>query len=161
MVIVLLVLGSYLIAPLITLIIMSFNVAPDVLVPPYEFGLTNWLAAWQQPLLLESLWNSFVIWFLTVVISLPIAVAIAWVLARGKIRWSSGLEYMFWVAFMFPTLSSTLGWMMILDPEVGYANQLLKSLGLVDEGPFNIFSVPGIVWARLMSDGIAYKVMLL
>jgi hypothetical protein len=84
MVIVLLVLGSYLIAPLITLIIMSFNVAPDVLVPPYEFGLTNWLAAWQQPLLLESLWNSFVIWFLTVVISLPIAVAIAWVLAARQ-----------------------------------------------------------------------------
>lgn len=161
MALVLLVLGGYLIAPLIVLVIMSFNVAPDVLVPPFEFGLASWIHAWDQPLLLTSLWNSFLVWFLTVAISLPAAIAIAWVLARTNVRWSSGLEYMFWVAFMFPTLSSTLGWMMVLDPEVGYANQLLQWLGVVDQGPFNVFSLPGIVWARLMADGIAYKVMLL
>ena len=38
----------------------------------------------------------------------------AWCLGkaqRTKIRWSHGLEYLFWVAYMFPTLSSTIGWM--------------------------------------------------
>src|SRR5262249_24491370 len=37
----------------------------------------------------------------------------------------------------------------------------LKKIFLLDQGPFNIFSVPGIVWANLMGHGIAIKVMLL
>jgi iron(III) transport system permease protein len=161
MAVVILVLGSYLIAPLVMLVIMSFNVAPDMLVSPYEFGVANWSDAWGEPKLLEALWNSILIWLLGIATSLPTAILIAWVLARTNIRGAMGLEYMFWVAFMFPGLSSTLGWIMILDPDVGYANRALQSLSIVDEGPFNIFSIPGIVWARLMSDGIAYKVMLL
>lgn len=154
-------LASYLIAPLVMMTIMAFNVAPDMLVPPYEFGFDNWSNAWREPMLLKSLWNSVLIWTLTVSTSLPVAIAIAWVLGRTNVRGARVLELMFWAAFMFPGLSSTIGWMMILDPEVGYANNALRSLGLADEGPFNIFSVAGIVWARLMSDGIAYKVMLL
>ena len=49
----------------------------------------------------------------------------------------------------------------LLRHYVGFANKALELLPFVDKGPFNIFSVPGIVWARLMGDGIAYKVMLL
>ena len=161
MALVIIVFGAYLIAPLMMMIIMSFNIAPDLMVPPFEFGLENWRNAWDEPMLLGSLWNSVWIWLLGISVSFPIAIVIAWLLARTNIRFAYGLEYMFWVAFMFPSLASTLGWMMILDPDVGYANRLMEFLGLAEEGPFNIFSVPGIVWARLMSDGIAYKVMLL
>ena len=161
MAMVILVLGTYLLAPVAILVAMSFNVADNVLVPPYELGLSNWVDSWDHPLLFQSLWNSFMIWVLTVAISMPAAIAISWVLARTNIRWSQALEYLFWAAFLFPSLSSTIGWIMILDPEVGYANRLLEFLPFVEKGPFNIFSIPGIVWARLMADGIAYKVMLL
>ena len=51
-------LASYLMAPLVMMVVMAFNVAPDMLVPPYEFGLENWSSAWREPMLLESLWNS-------------------------------------------------------------------------------------------------------
>ena len=161
MALVILVLGFYLITPVVILLTMSFNVATDILVPPWQWGISNWTDSWDHPLLLPSLWNSFIIWFFVVVISLPSAIAISWILARTKIKWTYTLEYLFWVAFMFPSLASTIGWMMILDPDVGFANTFIESLPFVDKGPFNIFSVPGIVWARLMGDGVAYKVMLL
>ena len=161
MAMVILVIGFYLITPIVILLTMSFNVATDILAPPWQWGISNWTDSWDHPLLLPSLWNSFVIWFFVVAISLPSAIAISWILARTKIKGSYTLEYLFWVAFMFPSLSSTIGWMMILDPDVGFANVFLEKLPFVDHGPFNIFSVPGIVWARLMGDGIAYKVMLL
>ena len=126
-------LASYLIAPLVMMTIMAFNVAPDMLVPPYEFGFDNWSNAWREPMLLKSLWNSVLIWTLTVSTSLPVAIAIAWVLGRTNVRGARALELMFWAAFMFPGLSSTIGWMMILDPEVGYANNALRSLGLAEK----------------------------
>jgi iron(III) transport system permease protein len=40
-------------------------------------------------------------------------------------------------------------------------NVALTKLGLFEQGPFNIFSVPGIVWANLMGHGICVKVMLM
>ncbi len=68
---------------------------------------------------------------------------------------------MFWVAFIFPGLATTIGWMMLMDPDVGILNTLIAKLPFIDEGPFNIFGLAGIVWANLKGNGIAYKVILL
>ena len=156
----LIVLGFYLIYPVVLIFIMSFNMARDVLVGPAVWGLGNWGTAFQHPLLFKSLFNSFLIWFLVAGIAFPFAITISLVLARTKIPFTHGLEFGFWVAYMFPGLATTIGWMMLLDPDVGFMNQALESLPFVEKGPFNIFSIEGIVWVKLMGDGIAYKVML-
>lgn len=156
-----LVLGAYLIYPIILLLILSFNTAPDILVGPAQWGISNWTHAWSHPGLLRSLWNSFMIWALVAGISFPFAIAISLTLARTRIPFSHGLEFLFWVAFIFPAIASTVGWMMLLSPGWGFLNQLLALLPFVHRGPFDIFSVPGIVWVRVMGDGIAFKVILL
>jgi iron(III) transport system permease protein len=157
---VLLVLGFYLLYPIFLVFMMSFNIA----VHPFlgeEWGLEHWRVAFTQPGILRAIGNSFMIWGLTMVISLPTAVLISWSLARTRIPWSNGLEFMFWVSYMIPTLATTIGWITLLDPRIGILNQALAGLSFIDKYPFNIFSVPGIVWANLMGNGIALKVMLL
>ena len=42
---VILVLAGYLIYPVILLLILSFNTAPDILVGPAHWGLSNWVYA--------------------------------------------------------------------------------------------------------------------
>jgi iron(III) transport system permease protein len=161
MVVGLIVLSAYLVYPTILLLILSFNTAPNIFVDQPVWGLSNWVDAWQFPGLFESIFNSFLIWFLVTAISFPLAIGISLVLARSNVRWSHGIEFMFWVAYIFPSLASTFGWTMLLDPNWGFLNELLKQLPFVDESPFNIYSVPGIVWARIMGDGLAFKVILL
>ena len=117
--------------------------------------------AFQRPGLLTSLGNSLLIWSLTVSVSFPVGVAIAWLLARTKIPFSHTLEFLFWVSYMVPALPTTIAWITLLDPDIGMINVALKNLFGLDQGPFNIFSVPGIVWANLMGHGISIKVMLL
>jgi ABC-type Fe3+ transport system, permease component len=117
--------------------------------------------AFQRPGLLTSLGNSLLIWSLTVSVSFPVGVAIAWLLARTKIPFSHTLEFLFWVSYMVPALPTTIAWITLLDPDIGMINVALKNLFHLDQGPFNIFSVPGIVWANLMGHGISIKVMLL
>jgi iron(III) transport system permease protein len=159
--ILLLALGFYIVFPIVILLVMSFNVATDIFVGPARWGLDNWTRAWEHRIVLESLRNSFLIWFLVAVFAFPISIAIALVLARTRIPFSHGLEYMFWVAFMFPSLASTIGWIMLMDPDTGMLNHVAKALPFVSQPLFNIYSVQGIVWAKLMGDGIAFKVMLL
>jgi iron(III) transport system permease protein len=161
MAVVLLALGYFLIWPVLLLLINSFNAASDWFVEPRTWGIKHWVNAFQRPGLLASLGNSLLIWSLTVSLSFPIGVAIAWFLARTKIPYSHTLEFLFWVSYMVPSLPTTIAWITLLDPDVGMINIALKKLFQLDQGPFNIFSVPGIVWANLMGHGISIKVMLL
>src|SRR5215510_2707248 len=158
---VLLSLGYFLIWPVVLLLINSFNAAGDWFVEPRTWGLRHWRNAFQRAGLLRSLYNSILIWSLTVAASFPIGVTIAWLLARTRISFSHTLEFMFWVSYMVPSLPTTIAWITLLDPDIGLINLALTKLPFIDQGPFNIFSVPGIVWANLMGHGIAIKVMLL
>jgi ABC-type Fe3+ transport system permease subunit len=161
MAIVLVSLGYFLVWPVLLLLINSFNAANDWFVEPRVWGLAHWVNAFQRPGLLRSLGNSLLIWSLTVGISFPIGVTIAWLLARTKIPGSRTLEFLFWVSYMMPSLPTTIAWITLLDPDIGMINVALKYLFQLDQGPFNIFSVPGIVWANLMGHGISIKVMLM
>jgi iron(III) transport system permease protein len=161
MAVVLLSLGYLLIWPVILLLINSFNAASDWFVEPRTWGFKHWVNAFQRPGLLRSLGNSLLIWSMTVTISFPVGVTIAWLLARTKIPFSHTLEFLFWVSYMVPALPTTIAWITLLDPDIGMINVALKNLFGLDQGPFNIFSVPGIVWANLMGHGISIKVMLM
>jgi iron(III) transport system permease protein len=158
---VLLSLGYFLIWPVLLLLINSFNAAADWFVEPRTWGLKHWQNAFQRVGLLSSLGNSLLVWSLTVTISFPIGVTIAWILARTKIPFSYTLEFLFWVSYMVPALPTTIAWITLLDPDIGMINVALKKLFALEQGPFNIFSVPGIVWANLMGHGISIKVMLM
>jgi iron(III) transport system permease protein len=158
---VLLLLGYFLIWPVILLLINSFNAASDWFVEPRRWGVDHWVNAFHRPGLLRSVVNSMLVWSLSVAASFPIGVAIAWILARTKIPCSHTLEFFFWVSYMVPSLPTTIAWITLLDPDVGMINVGLKNLLGLEQGPFNIFSVPGIVWATLMGHGISIKVMLL
>ncbi|MGZ9241308.1 MAG: ABC transporter permease, partial [Candidatus Binatia bacterium] len=154
-------LGYFLLWPVLLLLINSFNAASDWFVEPRTWGTKHWQNAFQRPGLVASLGNSVLIWSLTVAVSFPVGVAIAWLLARTKIPFSHTIEFLFWVSYMVPSLPTTIAWITLLDPDIGMINVGLKNLFGLEQGPFNIFSVPGIVWANLMGHGISIKVMLL
>jgi iron(III) transport system permease protein len=161
MAVVIISLGYFLIWPVIILLINSFNAASDWFVEPRRWGVDHWVNAFHRPGLLKSLGNSLLIWSLSVAISFPVGVTIAWMLARTKIPFSNTLEFLFWVSYMVPALPTTIAWITLLDPDVGVINVALRNIFHLEQGPFNIFSVPGIVWANLMGHGISIKVMLL
>ena len=161
MAVTILVLGFYLLFPVILLLVLSFNVADDFLVPPIVWGFDNWTQFTRDPRILEALRNTFVLWFINFIVSFPIAITISLILARTHIPWTHGLEYLFWISFVFPSLANTVGWIMLLDPDIGMVNTALKLLPFVEEGPFNIFSFWGIVWTKLQSDSVSYFVILL
>jgi len=151
--------GFYVLYPLLLILINSFDTARIGQQPVY--GVESWLDAWRSPGIWAALWNSIVVAFWYQLISFPLGALIAWLLARTNFPWARGVEFLFWLSFFLPALSFTLGWMLLLDPKVGVINQLLAQLFHLDQGPFNIFSLPGIVWVHVMSHAVSTKVMLL
>ncbi len=160
MAIVLVTLGVFLIYPVILIFLTSFMTQPEVFAGPRQWGLDNWIKGFEDPRILRALGNTFLVWGLTMVISLPVSILISWTLARTRVPCSRALEFMFWVAYMTP--GGVIAWILLADPQIGILNVALRGVftGLED-GPFNIFSLGGIVWVNLMGNGVAVKVMLL
>lgn len=145
--------------PVVLILTQSFQTARPGQAAPYSFEA--WQMALSNPSLLLSLWNTFTLTVVRQAIALPIAVLVAWILARTDVPGSRWLEFLFWIAFFLPGLPVTLGWIMLLDPQYGLLNKLVTFLPFVDQGPFNIYSFWGIVWTHLATSSIAIKVMLL
>ncbi|HLH23785.1 MAG TPA: iron ABC transporter permease [Chloroflexota bacterium] len=125
------------------------------------WSLDAWRVALSDPSMVQAVWNTILLMLAQHGLSLPIAVALAWVLARTDIPGAHWLEFGFWIAFFLPALPVTLGWILLLDPEYGLLNQAVAAIPFVGHPIFNIYSFWGIVWAHVAHSSIAVKVMLL
>ena len=160
MVVILLTLGFYFLYPIFLIGMNSFNITNSLLADPV-YGLDNWRSAFSQPELFTAVGNTFLIFGLQLVIGFPIAIAIAWSLARVRMPFTYGLEFLFWVEYLVPSISITIGWMLLMDPVLGFLNRAITWLPFVDSGPFNIFSVPGIIWVHIVGSTVPSGVILL
>ena len=145
--------------PVALILLNSFQLARPGQAPTYS--LDAWRVALSDPALLRSVSNTVQMVVARQAIAFPVAILIAWVLARTDVPGSQWLEFLFWIAFFLPALPVTLGWILLLDPEYGLINQLFTLLPFMGKSTFNIYSFWGIVWAHLAGGTIAIKVMLL
>jgi iron(III) transport system permease protein len=145
--------------PMLLVVLQSFQVAPPGL--PTRYGLDGWRAAFAEPGLRGALVNTLTTTLARQLISLPLAVFIAWLLARTDLPGRRWLEFAFLAAFFLPPLTVTLSWILLLDPEYGLINTLLARLPGVSKGPFNIYSFWGIVWVHVITGSLTVKVILL
>src|SRR5207245_11126820 len=86
-------------------------------------------------------------------------VLLAWVMARTECPFRNQLEFLLILSFFFPLLGKVLGWALLLSPQKGYLNQLLRQLPFFagDTGPLDVFSYGGLIfvsvtgWATLLT----------
>ena len=158
---VLLIVAFSVVFPVFLIVLESFNVAKPG--EATRYGLDGWRAAFSEPLLRNAIWNTLKITIARQTISLPVALLLAWLLARTDLPGRDWLEFGFWAAFFLPSLTVTLSWILLLDSDYGLVNDLLRKLPFITakQGPFNIYSFWGIVWVHLVSGSIIVKVILL
>lgn len=148
--------GFYILYPLALILINSFNVATIAETPRY--GLGAWREAFTGYGVQEALWNTINVTLVRQAIVFPVGVLLAWILARTNIPWARGFEFLFWISYMLPSVATTYGWMLLLDPDSGLVNTFVDDLfGVM---PFDIYSFWGIIWVHTIG-GLDTKVMLL
>ena len=125
------------------------------------FGLQAWRIAFADPAIISAIWNTLRITLARQAIALPIAILLAWLIARTDVPGAMTLEFLFWLGYFLPPLPVTMGWILLMDPDYGVLNQWVAHLPFVIKAPFNIYSFWGIVWAHLTTSTIAVEVMFL
>jgi len=157
-IVVVIVVGVPVMAPLIYLVIASFSdsspgQALHWSLAPWMRALTNWPT-------FKSLLVSLLL-TIRVPISLVIALGFAWFLVRVDIPGRRFITYALWFACFLPILPMTFGWTLLLDKSYGLANVLVEKLPWVHGPVFNINSIPGILWLHVTLTTVPIMTILL
>jgi iron(III) transport system permease protein len=151
--------GLFVLYPVLVILVDSFVVGP--IGGARNWGLDGWRAAFTDPTMLTAVRNTAKVLVANETISLPSAVLLAWLLARTDLPLRGTFEFAFWITFFLPSLSVTLGWIVLLGPQNGLLNQIALALPFIGKAPFDIYSFWGIVWTHISTSSLAIKVMLL
>ena len=125
--------------PLLRLLIVSFQQ------PDGAFTLMNYVAAYSRSRYVDALFNSLILGVSAASLCLAFGVPLAWAVSRTDMP-AKGLV---WISilgtFIIPPYLGAVGWILLAGPNAGWLNRLLVELTGMDKGPFNIYSMTGLV----------------
>lgn len=95
--------------------------------------------------------NTLIVVAVSTVLALIIGAVLAWVNERTDASMGLLTEAMPLVPFMLPPIAGAIGWVLLLSPQAGYLNGVIRAaLGVVgvqlEQGPFDIYSWYGLIF---------------
>jgi iron(III) transport system permease protein len=127
--------------PLLRLLIVSFQ-QPDA----GALTLANYAAAYSRARYLAALWNSLVLGISAASLCLAFGVPLAWALSRTDMPFKGLVWVSILGTFVIPAYLGAVGWILLAGPNAGWLNRLFVGLTGMQKGPFNIYSMPGLVF---------------
>jgi iron(III) transport system permease protein len=125
--------------PLLRLLVVSFQDANGA------FTLANYVGAYGRSRHVEALFQSLILGVSAGALCLVFGVPMAWALSRTDMP----CKGLIWIAilgtFIIPPYLGAVGWILLAGPNAGWLNKLVVALTGADKGPFNIYSMPGLV----------------
>jgi iron(III) transport system permease protein len=126
--------------PLLRLLVVSFQ-QPDT----GSFTLANYAMAYSRSRYLDALVNSLILGASSAGVCLLFGVPLAWALSRTDMPGKSVIWVSILGTFIIPPYLGAVGWMLLAGPNAGWLNRLAMELTGAAKGPFNIYSMPGLV----------------
>jgi iron(III) transport system permease protein len=125
--------------PLLRLFVVSFQDGSGA------FTLANYVAAYSRSRYLEALLNSLILGVSSGALCLLFGVPMAWALSRTDMPFKG----LIWIAilgtFIIPPYLGAVGWILLAGPNAGWLNKVWMALTGASAGPFNVYSMPGLV----------------
>ena len=141
--------------PLAMLVYAAFRGPVDLL--PFEPGaqwtLDNVRHVFTDPIMLgEIVPDTLKFVAGTVVLTVLMALAMAWLLERTDIAHRN----LWFALIIFPTLVPIvikgIAWILLMSPNAGWVNQAIRALtGYSGRGPINVFSMPGLIVCQALA----------
>ena len=109
------------------------------------FTLENYAAAYGRWRYIEALINSVVVGLAAALLCVAFGVPMAWAVSRTDMP-AKGLV---WAAvlgtFIMPNYLGAVAWILLAGPNAGWLNRAWMALTGAGAGPFNVYSMPGLV----------------
>lgn len=125
--------------PLVRLLLVSFQDSEGA------FTLANYAAAYGRSRHIDALLNSLVLGVSAASLCLVFGVPMAWALSRTDMPFKGLIWISILGTFIIPPYLGAVGWILLAGPNAGWLNRAFVALTGADSGPFNIYSMTGLV----------------
>ena len=140
------------VAPLIFMVLASFRPAGVLPMAPGTFTLSHYIQAFSAADSWPTIRNTLLYAGLGVLFALPLAFGFAFLTERTDMPLRNAMYVLMFIPMSTPVFATALGWVLLLGPRGGTINVYLRLLTGSDaaEGPFNIFSLEGLIFVHVL-----------
>ncbi len=117
---------------------------------PGHFTLQNYVRAFGDPEAYPLLLNSFIFGFGAAGLSVIFALALAWITIRTNAPFRRLFELTAIIPNILPPILVSISWVMLLNPSNGLINGLFVKILALEKGPFNIYSMAGLIFVEAL-----------
>ena len=125
--------------PLFRLLVVSFQTDTG------SFTLANYAAAYGRTRHIDALVNSLILGVSAASLCLVFGVPMAWALSRTDMPFKGLIWVSILGTFIIPPYLGAVGWILLAGPNAGWLNRAIVAITGAESGPFNIYSMPGLV----------------
>lgn len=137
--------GWLVIVPVAALLYTAF--AEDTPMGPGAFTLQNFIDVLTSPHLGELFITTMTFAIGTAALTFLMGAAVAWVVERTDAPGREWFHRLALLTFAIPGLLTTMSWILIASPNIGWLNTILQNMFGLSAAPFNIYSMGGMIWA--------------
>ena len=140
--------------PLGFLLWQSFR-TPQTAATDAVFTVGNYAVAYGSSDTFQLFWNSIRFASGTAFLAFALGTALAWMNERTNTPFKSVFFALAVIPLIIPGILFTVAWILLASPQIGIINLVMQGWFGLEEPPFNIYSLRGMIWV----DGLHYSPM--
>ena len=114
----------------------------------FSLSLNNYSQVFSSPLLLDATVNTILLGLGTTAVSIFFAVPIAWLVHRTNIRFKHFFITLMFLHVVLPGFVRVMGWIMLIGPDIGIVNQVIRSVIPLETGPLSPYNIPFMIFLQ-------------
>src|SRR5262249_59780931 len=115
--------------------------------------LQNYVAAYGSADTFRLFWTSIRFALGASLFSFALGTALAWMNERTNTPFKAVFFALSLIPLVIPSILFTVAWILLASPQIGIVNQLLQGWLGLEQPPFDIYSMAGMIWV----DGLHYS----
>src|SRR4029434_4639729 len=140
--------------PLAFLFWQSFR-TPQTATAPAVWTFGNYVAAYGTSETFRLFWTSIRFASGASMFAFLVGTALAWMNERTNTPFKTVFFALSLIPLVIPSILFTVAWILLASPQIGIVNQLLQGWFGLEQPPFDIYSMAGMIWV----DGLHYSPM--
>ena len=144
--------SKFIIIAISVLLLMYFIVFP-LLVLIYDsffvdgvLDISNYREVYGKAVNWKSLTNTVQLAFIVMIASVIVTFPMAWLVGRTDLPFKKTFRTILVASYMIPPYVGAIAWVQLLNPSVGYLNNIFKAVFGLSQAPFNIYTMGGLAW---------------
>mgnify|MGYP004637503957 FL=1 len=118
----------------------------DSVVKDGAINLENYRNVYSADVNWKALTNTVELSLMVMIASVIITFPLAWLVGRTDMPGKKGFRTLLVSSYMIPPYVGAIAWVQLLNPSVGYLNNIFKVMFGLETAPFDIYTFWGLAW---------------